>query len=61
VSPRCWFCSEEIRSAERAKVVADLSVLVHVGCFDRLYETDGVKPWSSDRPGPSRSSEDDEA
>ena len=29
--------------------MADLNVLVHVGCFDRLYETEGVKSWSTDR------------
>jgi hypothetical protein len=46
---RCWFCSEEIRPSDRTKVVADLNVRVHVGCFDRLYETEGVKSWSTDR------------
>ena len=45
----CWFCSEEIRPTDRTKVVAGLNVLVHVGCFDRLYETEGPKPWSNDR------------
>ena len=29
--------------------MADLSVVVHVGCFDRLYEAEGPKPWSNDR------------
>ena len=65
LTARCWFCSEEIPSTERAKVVAELNVLVHVKCFDRLYEREGVRSWSA-KPRPadapkSRHDDDEEA
>ena len=64
-TPRCWYCSEDLRPTDRAKVVADLNVLVHAACFDRLYETEGPKPWSNDRraadAGDARNDDDEEA
>ena len=66
LAARCWYCSEEIGSAERAKVVGDLNVRVHVGCFERLYETESVKPWSTPRrsgeaPKPPPDDEDEDS
>jgi hypothetical protein len=45
---RCWLCSGEIPTTERSKTLGDLNVPVHVGCFDRLFETRAPKSWSSD-------------
>jgi hypothetical protein len=64
-TPRCWYCSEEIASTERTRVVADLNVLVHVGCFDRLYASEGLASWSTlrrpaDDPKPRRDDDDEE-
>jgi hypothetical protein len=58
--PRCWFCSGEIRSTERTKAVADLNVLVHVGCFDRLFESEGPRSWSAERRTAERQGPKDE-
>ena len=46
--PRCWLCSGEIQATERTRTLGDLNVPVHVGCFDRLFETQGPTSWSSD-------------
>jgi hypothetical protein len=46
---RCWYCSDDIRATERSRTVADLGVVVHAACFDQLYETDGPRPWLSER------------
>jgi hypothetical protein len=43
---RCWLCSGEIQASERSKTLGDLNVSVHIGCFDRLFETRGTKSWS---------------
>jgi hypothetical protein len=58
--PRCWLCSGEIQTTERSKSLGDLNVPVHVGCFDRLFETRAPKSWSSDTPPdhPGRTSAD---
>jgi hypothetical protein len=66
LSSRCWFCSGEIGATDRAKVVADLNVVVHAGCFDQLYETEGLRSWSIDRRGaepcaPTNDDDDEEA
>jgi hypothetical protein len=29
--------------------VADLNVVVHVGCFDRLFGSEGPRSWSTER------------
>jgi hypothetical protein len=57
---RCWFCSEEIRATDRTKVVGDLNVAVHVGCFDRLYDTTGPISWSSERRPPAHNEPNDD-
>lgn len=62
---RCWYCSEDLRPTDRAKVVADLNVSVHAACFDKLYETDSPQPWSNDQraseTGEARDDHDEEA
>jgi hypothetical protein len=64
-TPRCWYCSEDLRPTDRAKVVADLSVTVHAACFDKLYATEGPRSWSNDRrtgdPGAARNDDEEEA
>jgi hypothetical protein len=56
----CWFCSEEIRPTDRTTVVADLNVVVHAGCFERLYETAGPTSWSSERRPPAHNHPSDD-
>jgi hypothetical protein len=59
---RCWFCSGEIRATDRSRVVADLNVTVHSGCFDQLYESEGPRPWSAGhRPLEPREADDEES
>jgi hypothetical protein len=48
--PRCWLCSGEIPTTERPRTLGDLNVPVHVGCFDRLFETHAPKARSADTP-----------
>jgi len=52
---RCWLCSGEIQATERSKTLGDLTVPVHVGCFDRLFETRAPKSWSD---SPAKDSEE---
>ena len=53
--PRCWLCSGEIPATERPRTLGDLDVAVHVGCFDRLFESRASKSWSSEAPAESSS------
>jgi len=43
---RCWLCSGEIQIGERSKTLGELNVPVHLGCFDRLFDTRAPRSWS---------------
>jgi hypothetical protein len=49
---RCWLCSGEIQTGERSKTLGELNVPVHLGCFDRLFDTRAPRSWS-DSSAPS--------
>jgi hypothetical protein len=57
---RCWLCSGEIQPTERSKTLGDLNVPVHIGCFDRLFDTRAPRSWSESSPPRSSDERPDE-
>jgi len=51
----CWVCSGEIQAGERSKTLGELNVPVHLGCFDRLFDTRAPRSWTESA---SRSSDE---